>query len=295
MKPTLGFIGLGNMGMPMCRRLIDQGYTVFLYDVNPASLVPFAGTSAQASPSLLHLAGHAEIILLSLPNSTVVEQVILGEQGLRAGLSAGQVIIDLSSSRPSSTQQLAAALAGLHVHLLDAPVSGGVPRAREGTLAILVGGEREVFEQQMPLLQIFGGQIFYMGGHGTGHLTKALNNLLSATSLASAIEAVLVGRRYGLDASMFIAAVNASTGRSASTEVKFPRFILPETFDDGFALGLMNKDVHIALEAAAEMDIPMLLGSCVGEIWQAAEDQGLGKAGHTTLYTFLKDRIDQQE
>jgi 3-hydroxyisobutyrate dehydrogenase-like beta-hydroxyacid dehydrogenase len=295
MKPTLGFVGLGNMGLPMCRQLIDHGYTVFLYDVNPETFIPFEGTGAQPSPSLLHLARHVEVILLSLPNSSVVEQVILGEQSLSAGLTARQAIIDLSSSKPSSTRHLATVLARQDVHLLDAPVSGGVLRAREGTLAILVGGEHEVFEQQMQLLQVLGTRIFYMGGHGAGHLTKARNNLLSATSLASAIEAVLVGRRYGLDASMFIAAMNASTGRSYSTEVKFPQFVLPETFDDGFALALMNKGVHIALEAAAEMAIPLLLGSCVEQIWQAAEEQGFGRAGHTALYTFLKDHLDQHE
>jgi 3-hydroxyisobutyrate dehydrogenase len=173
--------------------------------------------------------------------------------------------------------------------MLDAPVSGGVLRAREGTLAMMVGGERQIFEQQLELLQSFGKQIFYIGGHGTGHLTKALNNLLSATTLTSAAEVVLLGIRAGLDPAVLIEVVNASTGRSNSTEVKFPRFILTRTFDDGFALALMSKDLNTALGVAEELDFPLAIGSVVNQLWQAALNQGLGKEGHTTIYKFLEN------
>ena len=203
-QPVLGFVGLGNMGDPMCRQLLDGGYTVWVYDADGEMMERFGNTAARLASSLGELAAETEVIFLSLPNSQVVEEVVLGEEGLIGDLSSGQTIIDLSSSKPLRTQALAEKLSGKDVHMLDAPVSGGVPRAREGTLAVMVGGEEKVYEEHQEMLRCFGEKIFYMGGHGAGHLTKALNNLLSATTLASASEAVLLGIEGGLDPETFI-------------------------------------------------------------------------------------------
>ena len=173
--------------------------------------------------------------------------------------------------------------------MLDAPVSGGLLRAETGELAVMVGGRPEVFDGCRAVLEAFGGEIFYVGESGAGHTAKAINNLVSATTLASAAEAVLLGERAGLDPEKLVEIINASSGRSASTEVKFPRYILNRAFEDGFAVGLMNKDAKIALDAAAELGFPTVIGSAVGQVWQAAVAQGFGGKGHTAIYEFLEE------
>ncbi len=289
MKPKLGLIGLGNIGEPMCRQLIKGGYEVSVYDVGSEAVAQLGDTAAEPAASPKALASVADVVLLSLPNSAVVEEVVLGEDGLLESLSAGKVVIDTSSSKPSSTRTISERLAEAGIDMLDAPVSGGVMKAREGTLAVMVGGRREVFERCSPILRAFGGQIFFVGDPGAGHLAKALNNLLSATTLASAAEAVILAERAGLSPDLFVKVINASNGRSYSTEVKFPKYILDRSFDDGFATALMSKDLKIALEAAAEIDFPMLIGSTVAQVWQAAVAQGNGAKSHTQIYAFLED------
>ena len=291
---AIGFVGLGNMGEPMCRQLLDGGYTVWVYDADPEAMERLKDTTARPASSLQELVANTEVILLSLPNSEVVEEVVLGEEGLIGALSSGQTVIDLSSSKPLRTRALAEKLTARGVRMLDAPVSGGVPRAREGTLAIMVGGEEEVYEEHHGLLGCFGEKIFYMGGHGAGHLTKALNNLLSATTLVSASEAILLGIEGGLDPERFIEVVNVSTGRSNSTEVKFPNYILNRAFDAGFSTGFYNKDVSTALETAAEYGFPMTVGSAAGSVWEEAVEEGYGPKDHTEIYAFLEEFLREK-
>jgi 3-hydroxyisobutyrate dehydrogenase len=295
MKPVLGLIGLGNIGEPICRHLIKEGYAVFVYDVDREAVAQLEDTTAEPTESPRALASVADVVLLSLPNSVVVEEIVLGEDGLAESLSPGKVVIDTSSSKPSSTRTISGRLAEAGIDMLDAPVSGGVMKAREGTLAVMVGGRREVFERCLPILQAFGGEIFFVGDHGTGHLAKSLNNLLSATTLASAAEAVILAERAGLSPDLFVEVINASNGRSYSTEVKFPKYILDRSFEDGFATALMSKDLKIALEAAAEMDVPMLIGSTVAQVWQAAVAQGNGARSHTEIYAFLENMTGSQD
>jgi 3-hydroxyisobutyrate dehydrogenase len=293
MKQQIGFVGLGNMGSPMCHHLLDRGYDVLIYDISAAAVQSFHDTAASPVTSLVDLARGADVVILSLPSSAVVEKVVFAEGGLSAGFSPGKVLIDTSSSKPSSTRHIAAELAQRQVHMLDAPVSGGVARAKEGTLAVMVGGDKGIFKAHSEILQSFGNQIFYLGPHGNGHLAKALNNLMSAATLASAAEAVLLGARAGLDPGLFIEVVNASSGRSNSTEVKFPRYILNRAFDDGFAIALMNKDLKIALETASELDYPALIASMVSQVWQMAVAQGFGNESHTAIYAFLEGLTEQ--
>lgn len=287
MKPRIGFVGLGNIGFPMCRRLLESGYEVLAYDANPEAVSRLEDTPAEHADSLKALAA-ADVVLLSLPGSDVVEEVVLGEGGLAEGLSSGKVLIDTSSSRPSSTRDLAKKLAESGVEMLDAPVSGGVLRAEEGKLAVMVGGREEVLERCCEVLESFGEKIFHVGDHGAGHLVKSLNNLLSATTLASAAEAVILAEKAGVAPEALLEVINAGNGRSYSTEVKFPKFILDRSFDDGFALGLMVKDLKIALETAAEMGHPMFSGSSISQLWQAAAARGYGLEGHTSIYAFLE-------
>lgn len=294
MKPSLGFAGLGNIGEPVCWHLLDEGYELCVYDVDPEALARLGDTQAEPAASLEALASETDVILLSLPNSDVVEEVVFGERGLSGGLSAGKTLIDTSSSRPSSTRTIAERLAREGVDMLDAPVSGGVLRAREGTLSVMVGGKREIYERYRRVLQAFGENIFYVGEHGTGHLVKSLNNLLSATTLASAAEATLLAERAGVPPELFVEVVNASNGRSYSTEVKFPRYVLDRSFDDGFALSLMVKDLKIALQTAAELGFPMPIGSTLAQLWQAADAGGNGAEGHTAIYAFLEEYVGKE-
>lgn len=289
MKPKLGFVGLGNIGEPMCRRLLENGYEVSVYDANPEAVSRLGDTPAEPAQSLKALASSAEVVLLSLPGSDVVEQVVLGAGGLAEGLSSGKVLIDTSSSRPSSTRDLAEKLAESGVEMLDTPVSGGVLRAEEGKLAVMVGGKEEVFERCHEILEPFGEKIFHVGDNGAGHLVKSLNNLLSATTLASAAEAVILAEKAGVAPEALLEVINAGNGRSYSTEVKFPNFILDRSFDDGFALGLMVKDLKIALETAAEIGHPMFSGSSISQLWQAASARGYDPEGHTSIYAFLEN------
>lgn len=295
MKPVVGFVGLGNIGAPLCHHLLARAYPLKIHDVDVQAIERFQGTAAEPISSLAALAGSVDVVLLSLPNSDVVERVVFGEDGLAEGFSSGKTLIDMSSSRPSSTRTVAGRLAKTGAHMLDAPVSGGVLRAEQGKLAMMVGGEREVFERHREILASFGDQIFYVGPHGNGHLAKALNNLMSATTLASAVEAVLLGARAGLDPERLIEVVNASSGRSNSTEVKFPRYILNRAFDDGFAVGLMNKDLKIALETASEFQYPTFVGSAVGQVWQAAVAAGFGTESHTAIYAFVEELVQQRD
>ena len=289
MKPKVGFVGLGNIGEPMCRRLLENGYEVSIYDANPEAVSKLGDTAVEPAENLKAVASSAEVVLLSLPGSDVVEEAVLGERGLVEGLSSGKVLIDTSSSRPSSTRDLAEKLAESGVEMLDAPVSGGVLRAEEAKLAVMVGGREEVFERHREVLEAFGEKIFHVGDHGAGHLVKSLNNLLSATTLASAAEAVILAQKAGVAPETLLEVINAGNGRSYSKEVKFPNFILNRSFDDGFALGLMVKDLKIALETAAEIGHPMFSGSAISQLWQAAFTRGHGPEGHTSIYAFLEN------
>lgn len=295
MRPSVGFVGVGNIGAPMCRHLMDGGYQVTVFDASTRALEEFRGTVATIASSLTDLARQSEVVVLSLPDSDVVERVVLGEEGLAEVLSAGRALIDTSSSRPSSTRRIAAHLAEKGIDMLDAPVSGGVLRAREGSLAVMVGGEEEVYERHRELLGSFGSQIFYVGAHGAGHVTKCLNNLTSATTLAAAAEVVLLGARAGLEPETLVEVINASSGRSYSTEVKFPRYVLNRAFDDGFAIRLMSKDVKIALDTAAELEGPMIIGTAVGRVWEEAASQGFGSEGHTAIYAFIEKMMEQMD
>jgi 3-hydroxyisobutyrate dehydrogenase-like beta-hydroxyacid dehydrogenase len=295
MKPKLGFVGLGNIGEPMCRRLLENGYEVSIYDTDPKAVSRLGDTPAEPARNLETLVSSAEVVILSLPGSDVVEEAVLGEGGLAEGLSSGKVLIDTSSSKPSSTRDLAEKLAESGVEMLDAPVSGGVLRAEEGKLAVMVGVKGEVFERCRGIFEAFGEKNFHVGDHGAGHLVKSLNNLLSATTLASAAEAVLLALMGGVAPETLLKVINAGNGWSYSTEVKFPNFILDRSFDDGFALGLMVKDLKLALETAAEMGHPMFSGSAISQLWQAALARDHGPEGHTSIYAFLENLSGEEE
>jgi 3-hydroxyisobutyrate dehydrogenase len=282
---AVGFWGLGNMGIPMSARLLEAGIPVLGFDPSPEARDRFLahGGTVVDGPEPL---ADARAVILMLPNSDVVEQVV--RQGMADVLRPGTPIIDMSSSEPLRTQSLAAALAERGTPFVDAPVSGGVTGAERGTLAIMVGGSEADVVTVTPLLEVFGSPR-HVGPSGAGHALKALNNLLSATHLWATSEAMLVGQRFGLDPQVMLEAINGSSGRSGSTQNKWPNFILPGGYDSGFGLRLMVKDMRIASELGRELGVPMELGDAALAHWAHAAEELPSTADHTEVARLLAD------
>ena len=290
-KERIGFIGLGNMGAPMARRLVDAGYELVVADAVPEAVERFAaGSKCERAASPQSIGERCRVVITMLPSGQIVREVLLGANGLAPRLAPGSVAIDMSSSSPIGTRELSADLAKIGIPLVDAPVSGGVKKAADGTLAIMVGGEAEPVTRVRPILEAMG-KVFATGPSGSGHAMKALNNFLSAANLAIAAEAVIAGQRFGLDPATMISILNASTGRNTGTDSKFPNNILPRTFNSGFALGLMAKDLRLALEVARSSGAPAGLLEKTAQMWAAAEQQLGGKADNTEVVKYLESLV----
>jgi 3-hydroxyisobutyrate dehydrogenase len=284
----LGFVGLGNMGRPMAARLLGAGFPLAVFDVRTPAVQSFAAQHGGIpASSLAELGGHSDVVITMLPNGDAVHRAVLGtgsgDDHLAGAMQRGAVLIDMSSSSPTGTQALGRALAAHGIAMLDAPVSGGVSRAETGTLSIMVGGDASVAEACRPLLATMGEQIFHAGPLGAGHALKALNNLVSAAGLIAAAEALLIGRRFGLDPARMIEVFNASTARNNSTENKFKQFILSRTFASGFSLDLMVKDLTTAVELAHATGTPAPFGTECRKLWAAAHAEIAGNADHTAV------------
>ena len=295
-KPRIGFVGLGNMGAPMAENLLKAGYALAVADADPRRLAGL-GTRAVLPASLAELGRLSDVVIAMLPDGKIVRKVLCGadggNDGILAGLAAGSLVLDMSSSAPVGTRALGAELAAHGVALVDAPVSGGVKRAIDGTLAIMVGGVDADIERCRPLLAAMGRDIFPTGPLGSGHAMKALNNYVSAAGLAAAAEAVLVGQRFGLDPAVMVDILNASTGRNNSTENKFKQFILPRRYGAGFTLGLMAKDLRTALETAEATATPAPLAAACIALWNEAEAKLGGAADHTEIARYLETLIEE--
>ncbi|GAA4784019.1 NAD(P)-dependent oxidoreductase [Actinomycetospora chlora] len=280
---TVGFVGLGHMGTPMVSRLVDAGIAVRAYDASPEARAAFAAAvpGATVVDTAADTATGADAVLLCLPNSDAVEAVV-------AELEAARVVVDMSSSEPLRTRALAAQLAENGRVLVDAPVSGGVSGARAGTLAVMVGGPDDVVADLGPVLATMG-RPRHVGPVGAGHALKALNNLMSAAHLVASSEAVLVGEEFGLDPAVMLEVVNGSSGRSGSTENKWPNHILPGTYGAGFGLGLMVKDIHIALDLAASTSVPTRHSAATVALWDEALAALGPAADHTEIARWLRE------
>ncbi len=279
----------------MLRRLAEAGCSLRVYDVQPAAVAGAAEhDNVTAVDALTGVATGADVVILMLPSSAEVEDVLIG-QGLLGALAAGTTVIDMSSSEPARTRQLAARAAHGGVRLVDAPVSGGVAGARDGTLTVMVGADDEVFAAVQPLLSTMGSRVLHCGPVGAGHAVKALNNLMSATHLLVTSEAMTAAIKFGLDPSVVLDVVNSSSGRSGSTETKWPRFVLPETYDSGFGLRLMLKDARIALDLMRSTGVPADLSSASVDLWTRASEALGPDADHTEIARWVCLRADVDE
>jgi 3-hydroxyisobutyrate dehydrogenase len=285
----IGFVGMGNMGVPMAANLVRAGHQVMAYDIAPERAQRFAQEHAAVSTqSLAELAGHAEIVITMLPSGREVRQALIEAQGgaLAAGLAAGAIVIDMSSADPVATRALGRELAARGIALVDAPVSGGVVGAKEGTLAIMIGGEPGSVAAVKPVLAVMGKKLFEVGGIGCGHAMKALNNFLAATSSAAGAEAITVGRQFGLDPAVMTDVLNASTGKSFNTESLIKQHVLSGKFATGFALGLLAKDVGIAADLAQQIGVDAPIGRMISQLWNEARDAIGGAQDHSRAWAY---------
>jgi 3-hydroxyisobutyrate dehydrogenase len=279
----IGFIGIGNMGLPMARRLVEGGYDVMGHDVAPAAREKLAAAGGRVATDLAGLA-EAPVVITMLPNSKIVRQVV---EAMRPHLRKGAILIDMSSSDPLETRRLGEELAADGYVLIDAPVSGGVKRAIDGSLAIMAGGDVGTIDFVEPALRRMGTSIFRTGPLGSGHAMKSLNNYLSGIGLVAAVEAVEIGRRFGLDPSLMVDILNASTGRNNATENKMKQQVLSQSFASGFTIALMAKDIRIASELARRLGVAAPLIGEVAALWEAAAAESGIAADHTAVGRYL--------
>ena len=289
----VGFIGLGNMGAPMAANLVRGGHDVMAYDIAAERARRFAQShAARATESLAEAAGHADFVITMLPTGREVHAALLEAQGgaLAANLRQGAIVIDMSSADPVGTRRLGRDLAKRNLALVDAPVSGGVPRAKDGTLAIMIGGEAAAVAAVKPVLACMGRNLFEVGGLGCGHAMKALNNFLAATSSAAAAEAIVIGRHFGLDPAVMTDVINASTGRSFASENLIKQHVLSGAFATGFALGLLAKDVKIAADLAQQIGVDAPIGRLISDLWSEARDAVGGEQDHSRAWAHWERR-----
>jgi 3-hydroxyisobutyrate dehydrogenase len=283
---AIGFIGLGRMGAPMAARLAAAGHALSVFDASPDAVGRFlGGHPGQAAATPRAVAEAADVVITMLPTSAVVSQVLEGPDGVLVGLRPGALVLEMSSGVPAATQGLAEDVAAAGGMLVDAPVSGGVARAITGELAIMVGGPEEAVERARPILAAMGTSLLPTGAVGTAHAMKALNNLVSAAGLLVSVEALLIGKRFGLDPAVMVDVLNASTGMNNATQKKLKPFVLSRTFDSGFGLDLMVKDLSIALGIAREGGVATPLSSLTRELWAAALAMQVGP-DHTDVARF---------
>lgn len=275
MSDKVGFIGIGNIGTPMSLNVLRAGYPLVVYDIRASQMEPLLRDGAEAAASPSDVASRCKTILLSLPNSHVVEQVSLGQSGIIEGAAPDTAVVDLTSGNPPHTAMICARLAEKGIHFIDAGVSGGIPGAEAATLGIMIGGDGEVFERVRPILEKIGSNLYHMGRIGSGHMTKALNNFLAATNLAAASEAMVVATKAGLDPEKVVAAFNASSGRSWATEVRIPNFVLKGDFSHrgGMAMELIVKDLATACSIGKDQGVPMFIANLMHQLLMRISDE----------------------
>lgn len=286
----IGFVGIGRMGAPMTECLVTAGWPVRVFDLRPEVLAPFEGREGvTVAGSLAEAAEGAALVITMLPDGKAVRAAVLGEGKLAGAMGEGAVLADMSTSYPLETTQLAKELAGTGIALADAPVSGGVWRAELGQLTIMAGGEAVALDRVEPALSAMG-KVYRTGPLGSGHAMKVLNNYLSASGLAAACEAVLIGRRFGLDPDLMADVFNVSTGRNNATEVKLKQHVNSGRFASGFAMDLMAKDLKLAAALARDLGVEAEGLAACAELYAKAVEALGGAADHTKVMRLIEGR-----
>lgn len=290
MSAIIGFVGIGQMGRPMAGHLAAAGHPLCVFDRAPQARAAITGTAGvRVAADALQVADECATVVLMLPDSRIVD-ALLWEEGLAARLKPGALLIDMGSSDPNRTRDNHGRLAGGGVALVDAPVSGGVRRALDASLAIMAGGLDVDVARARPLLEQLGRTVVHVGPPGAGHALKALNNYVSAAGLLATCEALTAAQAFGIEPATANALFNASTGRNNTTEVKVEQFMLSGRFDSGFALALMRKDIDTARTLMHALGSAHDFVDACAEVWKCAEQSLPTGADHTSMYTFAKAR-----
>jgi 3-hydroxyisobutyrate dehydrogenase-like beta-hydroxyacid dehydrogenase len=285
----IGFIGLGNMGQPMARRLVEAGHKLIVYDTRNDAVAPLVALGAQLASSPADVADRVETVMASLPSLQISEKVATGEGGVIHGKRIKR-FIDLSTTGSRVAAKIAATLAKKNIVQIDSPVSGGVGGANKGTLAVMVSGPRAEIEIVKDALAVFG-KVFIIGEKpGMAQTMKLANNFLSATAMAATSEAVAMGVKAGLDPAVMIDVINAGSGRTTASDGKFPQAILPRTFNYGFATALMLKDVRLCVEEAKGLDVPNSVMSAVLDQWETTNTEYGGDSDFTAIVKMIEKR-----
>ena len=283
----IGFIGLGIMGKPMSLNLIKAGYQLVVMDVFEPAVAELVAAGAEAAPTPRAVAEQADIIITMLPNSPQVKQVVLGEQGVIEGARSGAVVIDMSSIAPLVSREVAGKLAANGVEMLDAPVSGGQPKAIDGTLSVMVGGSQEVFDRCYPIMKAMAGSVVRTGSIGAGNITKLANQVIVALNIAAMAEALVLATKAGVEPELVFQAIRGGLAGSTVLDAKAP-LVLDRKFNPGFRINLHIKDLANALDTSHELGVPLPLTASVMEMMQALKVDGQGDADHCSLVRYYE-------
>ena len=284
----IGFIGLGIMGKPMSKNLLKAGHTLVVFDVVAGPLAELTEAGAARGESCADAAARSEVIITMLPDGPEVEAAVLGPGGVLEGARAGSTVVDMSSISPIVAQKVAAACAAKGVDFVDAPVSGGEPKAIDGTLAIMVGGKPEVFEKVRPILEKLGSSVTLTGAVGAGNVTKLANQIMVACNIAAMGEALVLATRAGLDPEVVFNAVKGGLAGSTVLNAKAP-MVIGRNFKPGFRIKLHQKDLRNALSAAESMKVSLPFSAMAQQILMALMNDGKGDLDHSAIVTFIED------
>ncbi|KZL91036.1 NAD(P)-dependent oxidoreductase [Clostridium magnum] len=273
----IGFIGLGVMGRNMANNILKSGHELKVYNRSTKIVKEFEKKGALIGKNPAEVAEECNIIMTSLPNSEIVKNVILGENGVLQGAKAGTVIIDLSSITPKAIKEIAEESEKKGVEVVDAPVSGGSVGAEKGTLTIMAGCKKEVFDKVMSILKCIGEKIYHVGNVGAGDTVKLVNNLLLGANMVAVCEALTLGTKAGLDPEILYEVMSKSSGNSYALTSKYKKFIHERNFDPGFMVDLQYKDLQLAVDTARDLQLPLFMGNLTQQMYEMARSEGLGK------------------
>jgi 2-hydroxy-3-oxopropionate reductase len=283
----IGFIGLGIMGKPMAKNLIKAGHELIVLDIEKSVVQELVGLGAEAAGSAAEVASKTKVMITMLPNSPEVKQVALGEGGIIEGVTAGSVLIDMSSIAPLASKEIAAALAEKGVEMLDAPVSGGEPKAIEGTIAVMVGGKKEIFDAHYDIMMAMAGSVVYVGEIGAGNTAKLCNQVVVALNIAAVAEALVLAQKAGVSPDLVYQAIRGGLAGSTVMDAKAP-MMMDRNYKPGFRIDLHIKDLANVLETSRSVGAPLPLAAQAMEIMQAIKQDGCGVEDHASIVKFYE-------
>ena len=290
----VGFIGVGNMGGPMCRNIIkNTNHEVIVYDLSPDAMKACTDLGASAGGSVADVASRCDVVITSLPLPKIVEDVTLGAGGIAENAKSGTVFIDLSTNAPATAKRVAEGMAAKGIQMLEAPVSGGTARAKDGTIVIMVGGDPKVFENNLPLLKSFSGEVIHLGEIGFGSVAKLINNMLAFCNAAAAAEALMMGKRSGIDLKKLDAVIRNASGMS-SGYANMATKAFAGNFAPTFALDLAHKDLRLAMELADDLGVPGMIAPQVLNLMRMAGGMGLGTADSASVIKVYEAALNEE-